>query len=332
MNLDRFERERETGWRELEGLLAAAGRRPERLRPDGVRRLGALYRAAAADLAYARRRFRGDPVEARLEVLVSRARHLIYDAPSRRVSALRFFARDYWRLVAARPRPLLLAAALLAGPALLGGWWAAGDPGAAGGLVPGEMAAVTEPRPEGADLGLAVEERAAFASAIFTNNIQVSFLAFAGGIALGLATAFVLVFNGVLLGTVAGLAADAGNGRVFAELVVPHGVLELSCIVVAGAAGLRLGWAIVEPGRRRRVDSLVAEGRNMVAIVLGTAPWLVVAGLVEGFLTPAGAGLAVALAVGFGVAALFWALVLVLGRAPAEPSTAEPAPSPAGRR
>jgi uncharacterized membrane protein SpoIIM required for sporulation len=333
MNLDRFEEEREPGWRELERLVEAAGRRPERLGPDGVRRLGALYRAAAADLAFVRRRFRGDPVEARLELLVSRARHLVYDAPSRRVFALRFFTRDYWRLVAERPRPLLLAALLLAGPALLGGTWASTDPGAAGGLVPDEMAAVTEPRPEGADLGLGVEERAAFASAIFTNNIQVSFLAFAGGIALGLATAVVLLFNGVLLGTVAGLAADAGNARVFAELVVPHGVLELSCIVVAGAAGLRLGWAIVEPGRRRRVDSLVAEGRSTVAIVLGTAPWLVVAGLVEGFLTPTGAGLVVALVVGFGLAALFWALVLALGRARGGVAAkAEPVPSLAGTR
>ncbi len=331
MNLDRFRREREAAWLELEQLVAAARRRPERLGPDGVRRLGTLYRAAAADLALARRRFRGDPVVARLELLVTKARHLVYDAPSRRISVLRFFTRDYWRLLAGRPWRLLLAAGLLAAPALLGGAWAATDPAAAAGLVPGEYAAVTEPRPEGTDLGLSLDERAAFASAIFTNNIQVSFLAFAGGIALGLATAFVLLLNGVLLGTVAGLAVDAGNGRVFLELVVAHGVLELSCIVVAGAAGLRLGWAIVEPGRRRRVDSLVAEGRNTVAIVLGTAPWLVLAGLVEGFLTPAGTGLVVVLAVGFGLGALFWLLVVALGRRRRD-VRAGPAPSPAGTR
>ena len=331
MNLDRFQREREAGWLELERLVAAAGRRPERLGPERVRRLGALYRAAAADLALARRRFRGDPVVARLELLVAKARQLVYDAPARRVSVVRFFVRDYWRLLAERPRPLLVAAVLLATPALLGGAWAARDPGAAGGLVPREYAAVTEPRPGGSDLGLGVEERAAFASAIFTNNIRVSFFAFAGGIALGLVTALVLLFNGVLLGTVAGLAVGAGNGRVFFELVLAHGVLELSCIVVAGAAGLRLGWAIVEPGRRRRVDSLVAEARNALGIVLGTAPWLVLAGLVEGFLTPAGTGLATVLVVGFGLAALFWLLVVALGRTPAD-VRAEPAPSRAGTR
>jgi len=324
MNLDRFQREREPAWRELAGLVDSAGRRPERLGPDGVRRLGALYRSAAADLALARRRFRGDPVERRLEALVGQARHLVYDAPTRRIAPLRFFARDYWRLVAERPVPLVVSAVLVFGPALLAAVWALGDPGAAGGLVPGEYRSVTEPRPEGSDLGLSVEEEAEFASAVFTNNIQVSFLALAGGMALGLVTALVLVFNGTLFGAVAGLATEAGNGRVFFELVAAHGVLELSCIVVAGAAGLRLGWSIVDPGRLRRVDSLAAEARRTVGIVLGTAPWLVLAGLVEGFLTPAGSGLTTVLAIGFGLGALYWALVILLGRKRGE-ATALPA-------
>ena len=331
MNLDRFQREREPQWAELERLVADAGRRPEPLGADGVRRLGALYRAAAADLALARRRFPGDPVVARLELLVGRARHLVYAAPARRPPLFGFFARGYWQLVAERPLPLLVAAALLFAPAALAGAWALDDPGAAAGLVPPEYRAVTEPRPEGADLGLSVEEEAEFSSHVFTNNIRVSFFAFAGGIALGLVTALVLVFNGVLIGTVAGLATGAGNGRIFVELVTAHGVLELSCIVVAGAAGLRVGWAIVEPGRRKRTDSLVAEARRAVAIVLGTAPWLVLAGLVEGFLTPAGTGLPVVLAVGFGLGALYWVLVGVLGRR-GTGTRASPSPSPAGTR
>jgi uncharacterized membrane protein SpoIIM required for sporulation len=126
-------------------------------------------------------------------------------------------------------------------------------------------------------------------------------------------TAAVLLYNGVLLGTVSGLAIGAGNARVFFELVTAHGVLELSCIVVTAAAGLRMGWALIEPGRRRRIDSLVAEGRRAVEIVLGTAPWLVLAGLVEGFFTPAGIGLAAVLTVGFGLAATYWVLVIVRG-------------------
>jgi uncharacterized membrane protein SpoIIM required for sporulation len=287
-----------------------------------VHRLGALYRSAAADLALARRSFPGDPIVPRLETLVGRARHLVYGAPSRRGSVREFFRRGYWRLVAERPAPLLAAAALLFAPAALAGAWAVQDPGAASGLVPGEYRSVTEPRPEGSDLGLSGEESAAFSSAIFTNNIQVTFLAFAGGIAAGIPTALVLIFNGVLLGALSGLAGGAGNGRIFYELVAPHGVLELSCIVVASAAALRVGWAIVDPGRKTRAESLTAEARRAIGIVLGTAPWLVLAGLVEGFLTPAGLGLVVVTTVGFGLAALYWSLVVLLGRAPSDASPA----------
>jgi uncharacterized membrane protein SpoIIM required for sporulation len=323
MTLNRFLNERTPAWDELAALVQRARRKPERLGPDGVRRLGSLYRAASADLALARRAFPGTPVVARLEELVPRARHLVYEAPGRRASVVRFIRRDYWRLVAERPLLLLLSAALLFGPAALSGGWALRDPGAAAGLVPSEYKSVTEPR--STDLGLSPSEEAAFASEIFTNNIQVTFIAFAGGIVFTLGTAFILLTNGILLGTVGGLAVEAGNGRTFFELVTAHGVLELSCIVVAGAAGIRMGWSVIDPGRRSRTASLVAEARAAVAIVIGTAPWLVLAGLVEGFMTPAGTGLATVLTVGLGLGALYWALVFTLGRA-----RGRDAPSPAG--
>jgi uncharacterized membrane protein SpoIIM required for sporulation len=180
--------------------------------------------------------------------------------------------------------------------------------------VPDEYQSVTEPRPEGQDLGLTTEEQAAFSSQILTNNIRVSLLAFAAGILAGLGTAAVLILNGVLFGTVAGLAIGAGNGSPFFELVSAHGVLELSCIVVAGAAGMKLGWSLVEPGTATRGAALRREAVPALAVVLGTAPWLVVAGIVEGFVTGSGTGLVGALGVGFVLGVLYWTLVLVLGR------------------
>ena len=294
--------------------MAAASGRAERLGPDGVRRLGALYRTTAADLALARRKYSADPVVGRLEDLVSRARHLVYDTPAERGSLASFFASTYWRRVTERPFTLALAAVLLFAPAALAGAWALDDPGAAEGLVPARFRSVTEPRSGGSDLGLSPGQQAAFAGQIFTNNIQVTFVAFAGGIALGLGTAAALIYNGVVLGTIAGLAAGAGGSRGFVELVVAHGILELSCIVVSAAAGLRMGWALVVPGRRRRGDAVVAEGRRAVEIVLGTAPWLVLAGVVEGFVTPRGLGLVPATAVGVSLGACFWGLLLWRGR------------------
>jgi uncharacterized membrane protein SpoIIM required for sporulation len=313
MTLDHFLRDRGPAWTELEELVRAAGRRAQRLGPERLLRLGALYRAAAADLALARRRYPGDPAVRRLEELVGRARHLVYAAPQRRFSPLRFLATGYWRLVTERPVALAASALLLFGPALLAGGWALDDPGAAGGLVPEEYLSVTEPRTAGTDLGFSPTEEAGFSAEIFVNNIRVTLVAFAGGIAGGLVTAAILIFNGVLLGAVAGLAWEAGNGGPFVELVSAHGVLELSCIVVGGAAGLRLGWALIEPGRLPRGTSLRREARRTVLIALGTAPWLVLAGLVEGFLTPSGLGVGTALAIGFAIGAVYWTVLLWRG-------------------
>ncbi len=300
-------------WGELEELVRAAGRRSRGLDSDRVLRLGELYRSAAADLAVARQRWPGDPAVRRLDELVARARHLVYAAPHRRLSALGFFATGYWRLVAARPLMLAVSALLLFAPAALAAGWAVDDPGAAGGLVPAQYRSVAEPRTQGTDLGLSADEEAGTAAEIFTNNIRVTFGAFAGGITGGVLTAAVLLFNGVLLGAVAGLAWGAGNSRPFVELVVAHGVLELSCIVVAGAAGLRLGWALIAPGRLPRGLAVGQEARRAVLIALGTAPWLVVAGLVEGFLTPSGLGLARAIAIGACLGTVYWSLVLWRG-------------------
>lgn len=328
MTVRGFSEARKVRWDELRTLLERGGRHPESLRGEGTRRLGALYRATAADLALARRLYRGDPLVAELEQLVSRARAAVYSATTRRESLRWFAATGYWRLVAGQRLALLVSALCLFLPAALAGGWALDDPAAASGLVPAQYRSVTEPRTS-TDLGLTPDENAAFAAEIFTNNIRVTLVAFAGGILLGLGTVAVLVMNGVLLGAIAGLAAGAGNGRGFAELVVAHGVLELSCIVVAGAAGLRLGWAIVEPGTLTRRASASRAARSAVLVALGTAPWLVVAGLVEGFVTPAGHGLALDLTVGLGMGALYWALVVWRGRAAVR---GEPAPLPPGTR
>lgn len=324
MNLDRFLHDGQGRWAELQALVTRAKGRAERLKPHGVRRLGALYRAAAADLALARRRFPLDPSVGMLEDLVGRARHLVYASEVRRETVRGFLRRRYWQRVAERPVLLVLAAILLFAPMVLGTVWALDDPGAAGGIVPGALARPSG-QEEGADLGFSTTESAAFSTQIFVNNIRVAFLALAGGISAGVLTAGALLFNGVVIGVVTGLSVEAGRTSDFVQLVAPHGVLELSCIVVAGAAGLRVASALVSPGRRRRSEALVGEARPAVEVALGTALWLVLAGLVEGFVTPAGIGVGPALALGWGLGALYWALVWRLGRR-ADPVTASPEP------
>src|SRR5262249_41111791 len=167
---------------------------------------------------------------------------------------------------------------LLFGPWVLSAVWAARDPGAASGVVPSQYRSVTEPRERGTDPGLTTDEQAALSSEIFTNNLRVTLATVAGGIPARLGTAPLVVYQGVLFGAITGLSIRAGNGASFFELVTAHGVLELSCVVVASAAGLRMGWALVSPGHRRLGVALAAEARVAVEIVLGTAPWLVLAG------------------------------------------------------
>ena len=322
VNVERFIAQREGDWRELDELLRGgrAGARGRRARPDGaaVLRLGALYRGAAADLALARRGHPGDPVVARLESLVARARQAVYADEPRRGSLRTFFARTYWVRVRERPGPLLLAIALLLVPALLAGLWAVHDTAAAVGLVPEQFRGAVEPV---GDTGMSAAESTAFSTAVMTNNIQVTFLAFAAGLLCGLGTALVLVFNGATLGAVAGGAIANGNGAQFAEFVTAHGVIELSCIAVAAAAGMRMGYALVAPGPRTRMLALVAEARTSIVIVLGTVPWVILAGLIEGFVTRAGFGLGPGIVLGVGVGALFWGLVLVRGRPSRPPVT-----------
>jgi len=312
VNLEAFEAERGPAWRSLEDALRKARGRPERLGPEGVLQLGGLYRQAAADLAYARRRFPGDPVVARLESLVMRGRGAVYGQASRRAGLADFLAHGYWRRLAEAPGALAAAWLLLLAPAVATGVWAAADPGAALGLVPPDFQAAADPPAEGRDF--AAGEGAAFSFAVLTNNIQVTLTAFAGGILLGLGTVLALVYNGLLLGAVAGLAFDAGNGTAFLRLVSAHGPLELSCIVVGGAAGLRMGWSLIAPGPPRRGAALRASARRAVEMALGTIPWLVVCGFAEGFLTGPDLPVEVQLGIGAALAALFWGLVVWRGR------------------
>src|SRR5262249_46099689 len=166
-------------WDDRTSLVERAGRRPERLGSPGVRRLGALYRATAADLALARRLYPGEPVVADLETIVGRGRSLVYGTRTPAASLRAFAFSGYWRLVASHAVPIATSAVCLFPPALLAGAWAVRDPGSAAGLVPVAYRSVTEPRPHDAgSLGLTPAENTALASEIFTNNIRVTFLAF----------------------------------------------------------------------------------------------------------------------------------------------------------
>ncbi len=321
MTLERFRSERKATWDQLERLVRRAGSRPAALGGDEIRRLGSLYRSTAADLAQIRQRFPHDPIAVELDELVRRAQALVYGRASRdgRLTFREFFATEYWRTLMERPGLLLLAALMLVGPGVTGLVLALSDPVTTAALVPGDFLWVAESRQASTDIGADAEGLAAFSTAVLVNNIQVTVLAFALGITFGIGTGLVTAYNGFILGAVVGLGAEADNGALLVEAVAAHGILELSCVVVAALAGLRLASGLVSPGLRPRRIALREESVAAVKLVVGTAPWLVLAGFVEGFVSRTGTTAGPAVVTGVLLGGAYWWLAAARGTGPPEP-------------
>lgn len=309
MKLPEFVESGTRRWDELSDLLTRRGR----LNGEEALRLGRLYRAASADLARARRVFPDDPVRDRLETLVAEARSAVYAGSGRREGMVGFFLDTYWRLIRERSRALGLAALLLLVPGVAGAVWAVADPDTLTRVLPPEFLWVTSA--DSTDQGYGTAGLIGFSTYVLTNNIRVTLTAFALGVTYGIGTAWVLVQNGVILGAVTGLAIGAGNSRVFVAAIVAHGILELSCIVVGGAAGLSLGRSILRPGPFTRREALGREAVVAVQLALGTALWLVLAGFVEGFASRTGLSWVPTTIIGLLLGGGFWALVVARGRA-----------------
>ena len=152
-----------------------------------------------------------------------------------------------------------------------------------------------------------------FAAQVWTNNARIAAICVAGGIT-GVLPLYMLYANAVVLGRAGAVMADHDALGVFLSLISPHGLLELTCIFVAGAAGLKLFWTMLVPGPRSRFAALATEGRALITVAVGLTGALAVAGLIEAFVTPAPIPWAVKIIIGAGALALLWAYTLILGR------------------
>ncbi len=320
MPIDRFINERKSAWQRLEQLLQLLDRMTlRRLHREEVRELGRIYRRTASDLAIARAESRDPRLVNYLNSLVIRAHGRIYRADAQGRRRIRdFVARDFplsfrrtWRYTATAFSVFLLFS-------LIAFFGTRRDPDFSefAGISPFFREVVINNRTHWwEDLNQANQIES---SQIFTNNIRVTFYAFALGAMFGVGTLYILAFNGAMFGAIMALTYRAGFGNDLLTFVIGHGVIELSCIFIAGGAGLLIGTALLMPGDLSRADALKSRGMEAVRLIVGCIPLLVIAGIIEGFISPAPINPAIKFSIAALTGVALYSYLLLAGREPAE--------------
>jgi uncharacterized membrane protein SpoIIM required for sporulation len=314
--LDKFINKRKNNWQRLEDLLGLVESSTLRgLSREEVRELGQLYRRTASDLAIARAEARDPKLVNYLNSLVIRAHGQIYRADNQGLGLFKkFFLQDFPQTFR---RTLVYSAIsfatffLMAVLAFALTW---NDLKFAETLGTYEVRYAVESNRqwwlrlnEGNQIG---------AAQILTNNIMVTFYAFAYGAFFGIGTLYIVGLNGAFLGSIFAICykLNPDFGNALATFVVGHGVIELSCIFICGGAGMMIGYSILVPGDLSRIEVLKKNGLEAVRLVIGCAFLLVIAGIIEGFLSPAPISPAFKIAIGVLTGIAMYSYLFLVGR------------------
>ncbi|MBD2530485.1 stage II sporulation protein M [Nostoc flagelliforme FACHB-838] len=288
MNIQRWIARREANWQRLDALLRQIEKKGlKSLRAAEIRELASLYRSVAADLARARTQQIGNTLIQSLQSLTTRAYTQIYQGSRRQEweAILEFYRWGLPSVVQKTFAYIAAATALFLLGALVAWWYSWQNPSFMSLIVPENLIAKVRDEHK-LWMGSIVGVEPLASSGIMVNNLSVSFGAVAGGITAGAYTAYLMVFNGLLIGAVATLVGQNNLAYPFWAFVLPHGSLELPAIFFAGGAGFLLAKAILFPGKYRRGDALKFYGSQAVQLVFGIVPILIIAGVIEGFFSP----------------------------------------------
>ncbi|MEH1809556.1 stage II sporulation protein M [Nostoc sp.] len=288
MNIQRWIARREPNWQRLDALLKQIEKKGlKSLRAAEIRELASLYRSVAADLARARTQQISNTLIQSLQSLTTRAYTQIYQGSRRQEwqAILEFYRWGLPSVVQKAFVYIAMATALFLLGALVAWWYSWQNPSFMPLIVPESL--ITKVRDEHKLwMGSIVGVEPLASSGIMINNLSVSFGAVAGGMTAGAYTAYLMVFNGLLIGAVSTLVGQNNLAYPFWAFVFPHGSLELPAIFFAGGAGFLLARAILFPGKYRRGDALKFYGYQAVQLVFGIVPMLIIAGVIEGFFSP----------------------------------------------
>jgi len=315
-------------WQRLQELLARGKAEGfNRLSADEIVEFGKWYRRVAAELSYQRTRAAEPARIAFLNNLYGECYAHVYTAPRRPwPSAVHFFTADFPRTYRKHGIWMGIAALLFFLPAIISFAVTWHDSALAAQVLPAELfesiAEQVERHQEIKDW-LPIKKGIPDSTFLMTHNIQVSMLAYAGGMSAGILTLILLIQNGIMLGV---LGAGVGLHSVktatsFWGFVAPHGVIELSAIYIAGGAGLVLAYALVNPGIYPRRIALRNAGKDTLILMLGLAAMLVVAGCVEAFFSPRPIDPIYKFVVAGVLAALLYSYLLLAGRRVREEET-----------
>lgn len=262
-----------------------------------------LYRQVASDLSTLRQDRTSAALAAQVNHLLARAHHIIYSSRKSTWRNFLLYLRDGYPLVFRQQiRYVFTALVLLLGGTLVATAFTLADPRFAAPILGPNVMENVERHEMWTNSIVSVSPQAT--SGIMTNNLSVSFSAFAGGLLFGLGAVYMLFLNGLMLGAVAVVCQKAGMGILLWSFVAPHGSLELPALVIAGAAGLRLGHGMLFPGIYKWKDSVARAGGEAVRLVSGVIPMLMTAGTLEGFFSPSSAPVALKFSIGAGLFAL----------------------------
>ncbi len=291
MNIDEFVRERKGEWAKLEEITAkfrAAGR-PDLTR-DELWELGRLYTGAVSDLSVLKSSELavnpGDRLIGYLNGLVIRVHGKIYrKTPFRWGSLPEFFLEGFPSAFRESLVYVAVSTGLFLLLGVLGFVLGIAEPEFIELVVPDRIIATVERGDVWfKDLYTMAPQASSF---LMTHNISVTFFVFASGITFGLGTVYLLALNGLLLGAVGALCYKHGLSVELWSFVLPHGSVEISAVFLAGAAGLIIGHALLDPGPYKRQEHLAVRSRVAIQLALGCVPLLVVAGIIEAFFSPA---------------------------------------------